>query len=157
MTILMEFPGVDGESKLKDHGGWIPLTSFSWGGRRAVRTHTGGGYGMSATYSTAQLRDIVITRQTDSASPLLWNAMIKGSPGTVKFHWLRPGSGGDPTTYLEAEFENAIIVTIATDSGGERPTESITISYEAIEFRVVNVGNALAGPQDVVGYRLGAP
>ncbi|MBR0684072.1 type VI secretion system tube protein Hcp [Roseomonas eburnea] len=152
----MEISGIEGESRIAGHSGWLALTSFRWGGRRAVRTHTSGSYRMSSTYSTAQLSDVTVTRQADSASALIWDAMMKGSPVPMKFHWLRAGHGGEPTTYLEGEFENAIIVAIETGSAGGRPVETLVITYEALEFRVVNVGNVLSGPQDVVSYRLGA-
>jgi len=156
MTILMEIAGITGESTTANHDGWIPLTSFQWSGRRAVRTHTGGSHSRSTIHSTAQLNDIVVTRETDSTSALIWDAMMRGRPARVKFHWLRAGPGGEPTAYLEAQFENAIIVSIETDASGGRPAETLTITYEALEFRVINVGDSLSGAQDVVGYRLGA-
>jgi len=155
MSVMMQISGIEGESRMTGHTGWMALTSFQWGGRRALRTHTGGRYGIAGVYSAPQLNSVVVTRQADSATAMLWNAMRKGDQVPAKFHWLRPGPGGDPVTYLEAEFEDAIIVSIMTSSSGGRPTETLTITYDAFEFRVANIGNALAGPQDVVSYKLG--
>lgn len=155
MSVMMQISGIEGESQMTGHAGWMALTSFQWGGRRALRTHTGGGYGISAVYSAPQLSSVVVTRLADSASAMLWNAMRRGDPAPAKFHWLRPGPGGDPVTYLEAEFEDARIVSIMTNSSGGRPTETLTITYDALEFRVANIGNALSGAQDVVSHKLG--
>ncbi|MBR0673996.1 type VI secretion system tube protein Hcp [Neoroseomonas soli] len=156
MTILMQIDGVEGEGRIAGHDGWFPLTSFRWGGRRAARTHTGGVLGKSAAYSTPQLTDITLTRLADSSSSLLWDHMIKGNSTPIRFHWLRAGQGGEPTSYLEAQFDDALLIAIDVgSSSGGRPTETLVFTYRALEYRVVNVGNALSGPQDVVSFNLG--
>lgn len=157
MSILMQIEGLQAESRIADHPGWFPLTGFRWGGQRAARTHTGGTFGTASTFSTPQLRDVVVTRQADSASSGLWNHMIQGRPTPLRFHWLRAGPGGAPTTYLEAQFDEALLVSIDVDSpGSDRPVETLTFTYRSLEFRVINVGNTLSGPQDVVTFSLGS-
>lgn len=155
MSVLMQISGIEGESRMAGHSGWMALTSFQWGGRRAMRMQAGGRFGTIAAASAPQLSSVVVTRLADSASPMLWDSMYKRADALTTFHWLRPGPGGDPVSYLEAEFKAARIVSIMTSSSGARPTETLTITYEALEFRVANVGNALSGAQDVVSYDLG--
>lgn len=155
MTIFMQIDGVEGESRIPSPG-WFTITSFAWGGSRAARTHAGGVFGTASTFSTPQLRDIIVSRQSDSATAALWQHMIRASPAPLRFHWMRAGSGGAPTSYLEAQFDEALLISIEVDSAGGRPTETLTFTYRALEFRVINVGNALSGPQDVVTFSLGA-
>lgn len=156
MTVYMQIQGVEGESQVPA-AGWFTLTRFTWGGRRAARTHAGGVFGTATTYSTPQLRAITVSRQSDSATAQLWDHMMQAKPVPVRFKWMRPGPGGAPTSYLEAEFDEALIVAIDVDSNAAgHPLEKLTITYRALEFRVINVGNALAGAQDVVSFNLGA-
>jgi hypothetical protein len=53
---------------------------------------------------------------------------------------------------MEATFEDSKITSIAVGSGGDRPTETLEFAYASLEFRVINLADALSGAQDVLSY-----
>lgn len=70
---FIKFDGVDGESRDKDHKGWIEITSVSQG--MAARDAASG----MAT-GKRQHKPVTITKPIDKASPVLAKALASGSP-----------------------------------------------------------------------------
>ncbi len=155
MSVLMQLPGITGESDIAGHEGWMELQEFRWGGTRPVlRTVRPNG---SVVYqpNAPQLRNLTVARLSDSVSGLVWLEMIALRTITpLKFEWLRTGSG-TPETYFAVTLSGARITQIREVSGGDRPVEEITFLYQQIEFSVRDVGDALSGVQDVVTYKIG--
>lgn len=151
MPLLMKMANITGESEIES--GCINILSFEWSGERSQALQTGGTYGRSSTFAAPQLSAIEVTREADSVSALLWQEMVSGARAQLEFKWLRTGQGGGgPISYLEATFGGAKIASITANASGARPTETIKFVYQTLEFRLVNVGDALTGTQDVVSY-----
>ncbi len=156
MSLMMSISGLAGESGTAGHADWFTIEGFNWGGRRSVRTVTGGGYNVMTTFAAPQLRDVVISREADAITALLWYQVLPQDRLTVKVRWLRPGPGGEPVHYLEVVLGNARLVGISDVSLGGRPIETLTFTYESVEFVGVPIGNSLTGTQQVVAYELPA-
>jgi type VI secretion system secreted protein Hcp len=154
MSVLMQMPGITGESEVAGHKGWMELVGFHWGGARPVIRGIRGGAAMFEL-PPPQLKNVTVSRLADSVSGLVWLEMIGLRTITpLKFEWLRTGSGA-PETYFAVTLTGARITQIREVSGGSRPVEEITFLYQQIEFSVRDVGDALTGSQDVVTYRIG--
>ena len=155
MSVLMQMPGVTGESQVAGHVGWMELTHFGWGGTRPYRSQ-GAGTARNTRVQGVQLRNVTAARLCDSQTPLIWLAMINGTTlSPVKFAWLRTGSGR-PEVYFAVTLTNARICSISEASSGGRPVERLEFLYSEIEFNVTDVGDALSGVQDVVSYKIGS-
>ncbi|WP_198377491.1 type VI secretion system tube protein Hcp [Neoroseomonas rubea] len=155
MSVLMQLPGITGESEITGHSGWMELLSFGWGGTRPYRG-MGAGSGRTTRVLGAQLRNVTVARLADSQSALVWLTMIQATTLTpVKFAWLRTGSG-QPVVYFAVTLIGARIASISESSGGDRPIEQIELLYQEIEFGATDVGDALSGVQDIVTYKIGA-
>lgn len=151
MPLLMKMANITGESEIET--GWINILSFEWSGERSQALQTGGSYGRSASFAAPQLSAIEVSREADAVSALLWKEMISGARAKLEFKWLRTGQGGGgPISYLEASFGGAKIAGITASASGGRPMEAIKFIYQTLEFRLINVGDALTGTQDVVSY-----
>ncbi|MGP8270942.1 MAG: Hcp family type VI secretion system effector [Terracidiphilus sp.] len=75
---------------------------------------------------------ITITREVDSASPKLLQALCTNEAfTTVKLHFPKPKSGGKPVPYHTIELVNAAIVDVrqAPSFTGKR-CEYVTLAYE---------------------------
>lgn len=70
---FIKFDGVDGESRDKDHKGWIEITSVSQG--MASRDAASG-----LATGKRQHKPVTITKSIDKASPVLAKALASGSP-----------------------------------------------------------------------------
>lgn len=154
MPLLMNLPGITGESTVQEHVGWLTLAGFTWGGTRVARSNAAGSHRSAAKVWTPQLRSATVRRKSDAQSALVWLGMVGATEyPVVKFEWLRTGQGA-PVVYFSVELGGVRIARIAEASQGEHPMESIEFNYRTITLGVRNVGNALTGSQDIVLYQI---
>ena len=74
VDMFLKLDGVDGESKDKDHKGWIDIYSFCLGVSNAGAGHYGGGSGAGK----ASISDITFTKQVDNSSRNTLSILLSG-------------------------------------------------------------------------------
>jgi type VI protein secretion system component Hcp len=154
MALLMNLPGIVGESTVDGHQGWLALASFTWGGARVARSMAAGSHRSAPRVWAPQLRPATVSRKADARTAMIWTAMITGIEfPMVKIEWLRTGQGS-PVCYFAVEFRGVRIARIIDASTGEHPVESIELVYREITLGVRDVNNALSGSQDLVTYQI---
>src|SRR5258708_13968717 len=72
---FLKIDSIKGESADAKHKGEIDVLSFSWGATQSSVSATGGGGGAGKVH----VQDFVITKKTDSSSPLLFLTCASGS------------------------------------------------------------------------------
>jgi len=143
--ILLKFEtAIDGDSTVNGHEKWITCDSFQFGVGRAI---TSSGGGQDRETSNPSFSEVSITKSMDKASvELMMQAAGGKSLGKCEIHFLQ--TGGTDTkgqVYLKYELGEAIISSYSTSSGGERPNESIAISYTtcSTEYSVFKDGKSV--------------
>jgi type VI secretion system secreted protein Hcp len=131
VDMFLKLDGVDGESKDKDHKGWIDIYSFSVGVSNAGAGHFGGGSGAGK----ASISDISISKQVDKSSATLYKFCYQGkhiNKGTVVF---RKAAGETPLEYLKYEMNEVFITSVQTSdsAGGGIANESISLNFSKIK------------------------
>lgn len=122
---------ITGESTDSKHSGWIEVMSMQSGISNPVTLGTGPGGGISAGKSTAS--DLVVTKFLDRASPALFLGCAIGTRyPTVTLELTNSSYDGVPLTYYKITLSNVIVSSLSSSSGGERPTESVALSYEKV-------------------------
>ena len=72
----------------------------------------------------------------DSSSVYLFQEACTGQKGkTVKIHLVSTGSPGE--TYLEYTLTDALVSGYSVTSGGDRPSESVSINFTKLEMKYV--------------------
>jgi type VI secretion system Hcp family effector len=78
---------------------------------------------------------IVIIRYTDSASPLLVRAAAQGETlTTVLFEFVRMTGTGRPQVYQTVRLTNAMVSSVRTVNGADRPMEEVSFTFQKIEY-----------------------
>jgi type VI secretion system secreted protein Hcp len=132
MGIYMDFDGIKGEATQQDHKKWIDVLSLSWGAGRAVSTTTGSTSNREA--SEPHLSDVSIVKLFDESSTALFVNSCTGNEGkTVKIDLTTTGSPSN--TYCTYTLSNALISSYQVSTSGDRPTESVSISFTKLEFK----------------------
>ena len=132
MGIYMDFDGIKGEATQEDHKQWIDVMSLQWGAGRAISTTAGSAANREA--SEPHLSDVIITKTFDASSTDLFVNSCTGNEGkTVKIELTTTGSPSN--TYCVYTLTNALISSYSVSSGGDRPTESVGISFTKLEFK----------------------
>jgi len=141
----IKFDGIDGETRDKDHKGWIDVASVSQPGHQA-----GAGSGAAGRRGSIPVQDITVTKTSDSASPKLAEAVCKGKVfARVEIHVPVSGDGPAGSTPYTYELRNVRVtsysVSASGSSGGDRPTEQISLNFEEIKVSYARPGSTSKG------------
>jgi len=152
MALYLHYDGIDGEATHQDHVKWIDIQSLQFGIGRGISTPVGASANREA--SQPSVSEIVVTKAMDTASSKLFVESATGNAGkTVKIDLVSTGSPGD--TYTTYTLTNTLISGYSISSGGDRPSESISLNFTKIEYKLTpyNAKNE-AGTPVTVSYDL---
>lgn len=152
MGIYMDFDGIKGEATQQDHKKWIDVLSLSWGTGRGISTVEGSESDREA--SAPSISDVTIVKQFDEASPKLFTEAVAGNQGkTVKIDLTT--TGAPAITFCTYTLSNALISSYSVSTSGDRPIESVDISYTKMEFKFTPYDDKnKAGAPTTVSYDL---
>ncbi len=131
MILLKLEPELKGDSIIDGHKDWINLNSFQFGVGRGISV---AGAGIDRETSNPSFSEITVSKAMDVASVFLMMEAACGKSLTkATFHWIQT-SGTDKTGqhYLEIILQDPILSGYSISSGGDRPSESLSMSYNAI-------------------------
>ncbi len=130
--IYMNFPNIQGDVLTKGFDNQIQLDSFQWGVGRAISSPTGG---TTREASAPSVSEITITKVMDKSSPLLLQSSLVGQPvGPVTISFVKQ-TGTGLVTYAQYTLENVLISGYSVSSGGDNPTESLSLSFTKVAFK----------------------
>jgi type VI secretion system secreted protein Hcp len=124
--------GIKGDVTQGDHKDWIALHSFQWGVGRGISSAVGNLKNREA--SEPSVSEVTVTKDLDQASPLLCQDDLinkKGVPIVIDF--VRTGDKGDDV-YLKLTLTNTLISGYSLSSGGDKPSESLTLNFTKFEY-----------------------
>ena len=152
--IFMQINGISGEVAVPGFVGDIQLNSFQWGVGRGISSPTGGSADRES--SAPSVSEIVVTKISDKASPALLKNMFDGTniPEIDIFFANVAKNGQAGVAYQEYVLSNVIFSGFSVSSGGDRPTESLSLNFTKIQFK--NITQNADGTQtiDTVGWDL---
>lgn len=133
VATFMKIDGLTGSATDRSHQGWIEINSFQWGVGRGVSSPTGSGADRQG--STPAVSEIVITRVRDVASPKLLQAAQSGKHiPEVAIEFVR----GDKQVVYQVKLTDVLISRYSLSSGGDRPTESMSLAFAKISWTYSN-------------------
>ena len=127
-------PTIKGESLAEGHkgsDGWIEVNSVQWGVGRGISTPTGASSKREA--SAPSISEVVVTKMMDSTSPLLAQEALIGKAVEATIELVETGSD-KLETYLTLKLTNTMISGYSLSSGGDRPSESLSLNFTKVEF-----------------------
>lgn len=155
MPIYMEYDSgkIKGDVTEDGHKDWIELNSFSWGVGRGISSPTGGSADRES--SAPSVSEITVSKAQDKATGKLITEALQGEGVTVKIDFTRTDKG-KLVTYLTYTLENTMISGYSTSSGGDRPSESLSLNFTKVEIspQTMDKDNKLS-TADRVTYDIG--
>lgn len=134
MAIYVKYDGIDGEATHESHKKWLDVASIQWGVGRGISTPAGSTANREA--SEPSVSEVTLTKLMDASSPKFFTEACVGAVGKkVVIHLVTTGSPGN--TYAEYALTNALVSAYSMSSGGDRPSESISISFTKMEFKFI--------------------
>ena len=135
MYIYMKYtaPGITGGVTTQGFAGQIMLNSFQFGVGRGVGSPTGSSSNREA--STPSVSEITVTKDLDEATGgILKEAFSGAGKATAVISFVRTDGGGG-VCYLEYTLTNVMISGWSTSSGGDRPSESLSLNFTKVEIK----------------------
>lgn len=120
-----------GTASLALGGSHVSFHVFSWSfGRQTTSAGGGGGAGKASTH------EIVITKTQDASSAKLFKACATGQHIRDATITVRKAGKGQQE-FLVIKLETVLVTSYQTSqsSGGDRPTESLSLNFTKIEFK----------------------
>ena len=156
MPIFLQYQGIDGDVTTAGHEKWIEVHSIQWGTGRGISMNTASGADREG--STPSVSEVVVTKDTDSASPNLLRASLGLPPAdegkTVNIDFCKTDTS-QPEPYLQFTLDNCLVSGYSLSSGGDRPSESVTLNFTKVEFKNTGMGSAnQTGSPDTASYDL---
>lgn len=133
MPIYMQYDGIPGDVTAEGHEKWIELGSFQWGVGRGISSPTGGS--MDREASAPSVSEITVTKAQDDSTIKVIDASFQGEGKTVKIDFCKTDKG-KLEVYLTYTLTNTMISGYSLSSGGDRPSESLSLNFTKVEVKM---------------------
>ena len=151
MTLLLEYEGVPGESTIDGFAKWIVIDSAQFGVGRGISSAFGGS---TREGSIVSVSEITVTKETDGSTIKLLEEALHGKLNKlVKLAYLRTGSGA-AQEYLSFELNGTGLSGFSMSSGGDRPSESLSLNFDKFILKYNPIGDDFSGSPATVGWDL---
>jgi type VI secretion system secreted protein Hcp len=153
VAIYLKIEGVSGDVTEETHKEWIELSSFQWGVGRGIGSPVGATGDRES--SEPSVSEIVVTKTMDKASNPVLNLALGGS-GSKKFEIdFTRTQEGKTQQFLHYELENTLVSGYSLSSGGEMPSESMSLNFTKITQKFTHYADKNdTGTPSVQGYDL---
>jgi type VI secretion system secreted protein Hcp len=153
MPIYMSYPSIVGDVTEAGHTGWVELSTFTWNLTRNISSPTGAAADREA--SSPFFTELTVGKAEDKSSALLLQEAFQGKGQPVIIDFVRT-SQGMQSVYLTVTLDNTVVSGFQTNSGGDRPSETVTLNFAKIQYRFTpGTDTNASGDAQVVAYDLG--
>ena len=141
MPIYMNYNSlaIKGDVTAEGHKDWVELNSFQWGVGRGISSPTGAAADRES--SAPSVSEITCTKDQDKGSIKLLNEALQGEGKTVIIDFVKTDKG-KLENFLTFTLTNTMISGYSLSSGGERPSESLSLNFTKVEMKVTPLGAA---------------
>ena len=152
MAIYMKYASIDGAVTTTGYEKWIELYSFQWGVNRSIGTAARGA--LSREHSEPSISEIVVTKVGDVASPKLLQELWAGLLNNKVVIKFTTANKGNQETFEEFELTNTGVSSYTASSGGDMPTESLTLNFTKVQFKFTGMDPGISGSPEAVMFDL---
>ena len=131
MPIYMKYDdgAVKGDVTESNHKNWIELGSVQWGVGRGISSPTGASADRES--SAPSLSEITVSKSQDIASVKLLTEALQGDGVKTQIDFCRTNKD-QMDVYLTIELTNTMISGYSISSGGDRPSETLSLNFTKI-------------------------
>jgi type VI secretion system secreted protein Hcp len=141
MPIYMNYDSlaIKGDVTEDGHKDWIELNSFQWGVGRGISSPTGASADRES--SAPSVSEITVTKASDISTPKVLNEALQGDGKTVIIDFTKTDKG-KLEVYQTFTLTNCMISGYSTSSGGDRPSESLSLNFTKVEYKNTPTGQS---------------
>ena len=132
MPIYVQYGTIKGNVTEKGHTEWVEVGSFQYGVGRGIGSPVGKAANREA--SAPSISEITVSKEMDKSSFAWMQEALKGKGVVCTIHFCSVDAD-QLRMYAEYKLENCMISGYSVNSGGDRPSESISINFTKIEYK----------------------
>lgn len=137
MAIFMKYGDTKGEVTAEGYKDWIEVQSLQLGVGRGISAGVGGGSKREA--SAPSVSEVTVSKTMDAFSPLALKEAIGGKGVLVKIDVTRTDASGKHVAFQKYLLTNSMISGYSISSGGDRPSESLSLNFTKIDSEYLKV------------------
>lgn len=150
MAIYLKIDGINGKVTAQGHEKWIDCASLQWGVGRAISSVVGSAKDREATRPS--ISEVTLSKMMDESSPMIFTEACVGKAKKVEIHLVTVGAD-KLENYMEYTLEDCMVSSYSVSSGGDRPSESLSLSFTKMEMKFIPHDDAgKAGSPIPAGY-----
>ena len=131
MPIYIKYGEIKGSVTEEGHKDWVDVGSCQWGVGRGIGSPTGRSANREA--SAPSVSEVVVTKVMDKSSYAWLQEAFKGQAVDAEIHFCST-EAGQLRTYCTYKLTNCLISGYSLSSGGDRPSESLSINFTKVEY-----------------------
>ncbi|MGH7068154.1 MAG: Hcp family type VI secretion system effector [Acetobacteraceae bacterium] len=152
MALFMKYGSIDGDVETKGYEKWIEINSFQWGVGRGLSSPTGSSADREA--SAPSVSEITVSKQMDKATNKIVEEALGGAMNTeVKIAYATTGKN-DVKEFVQYILTNTALSGYSLSSGGDRPSESLSLNFTKIEIKYTSLAVDESGNPASTNYNL---
>jgi type VI secretion system secreted protein Hcp len=156
MPIYIKYGDIKGDVTAEGHkgtDGWVEVGSFQFGIGRGISSPTGGSVDRES--SAPSVSEIVVTKVMDKSSYRWMEESLWGEGVNVQIDFCKTDKD-KLEVYASYKLENCMVSGYSVSSGGDRPSESISLNFTKIlyEFHEMKAKNE-KGESPKTGWDIG--
>jgi type VI secretion system secreted protein Hcp len=137
MAIFMKFGDKTGDVDTTQYKGWIMCDSFQVGSGRGISSAAASGSNRQGSH--ASVSEVTVSKHLDPASLPMWRNSLDGDlKTTVDFSFTRADQ--ENSEYLHVTLWDTGVSGWSMSSGGDRPSESVSLNFAKIELKSITQG-----------------
>ncbi|VTS01236.1 Uncharacterized protein OS=Azospirillum lipoferum (strain 4B) GN=AZOLI_1016 PE=4 SV=1: DUF796 [Gemmata massiliana] len=137
MPVYVKYGKIVGNVTEANHKDWVEVNSFQWGVGRGIGSPVGKSANREA--SAPSVSEIVVTKEMDKSSFAWLQEALTGKGVECTIHFCST-DGKNLRMYAEYKLTNCMVSGCSVSSGGDRPTESLSINFTKIEYAFKEYG-----------------
>ena len=150
MAIYMKYGSIKGAVTTEGFKDWIELNSFQWGTGRGIASAAHSP--TSREHSEPSLSEVTVTKQMDVSSPKLFLESVAGELNNKVTITFTTTTKNKVEPFLKFEMENTGVSGYSVSSGGDMPSESLSLNYTKIQKTFIGTDPSTKGTPETVGY-----
>jgi len=140
MDMFIKIAGIDGESRDKDHAGWIEVESFSWEHMEVSLSGQRGSLAGNRQGVPAMPGSLTATKFTDKASAPLMRACSQGTNiGDVVVNMVETNEITELVYYSTYTLSGVTLSGCSPSDSDDRSTETFTLNYDEIAYEYYTI------------------
>lgn len=153
MALYMKYGSIDGKVETTGFEKWIDVDSLQWGVGRGMSSPTGSTADREASHPSVS--EITCSKVMDVSSSKLLEEALGGELKTkVEIAVVTTGKN-EVKEFLRYTLTNTGLSGYSVSSGGDRPSESLSLNFTEIEIKYTALSPDLSGDPTIVKYNLG--